>query len=390
MNIIYIGCFPPSFLVRRTNGRIDSLYRDAEPLIKGLSNHTEVELSVITSPDVASWPKGPLFIHRELNSDEKVTLVSSLNISVIKQPWTIISMAVEVGRLLRKCQNKVAVIIPYIVFRHVVTLRLLHLLFPKKVVQICVVPDVFFPKKRMKRMINKLTEKMASKFDGCLLYTEKMAEHLHVKKGNYVVIEGYREVPNRKPEKTGDFRVVYAGSLNLNYGLGRLVEAMGLINDPEIQLHLYGGGSAEGYVKDKVLQDNRIVYHGRVSNAEATDAIYRASVLVNPRNANDGEYTEYSFPSKDIEYMSTGVPTLLCKLPGMPPEYYGHFIDIEDGAPSQIADAIMRVKNMTQEEREEMGQDSRNFIIERMDCDKQAERIVGLIDSIMVMKNNSK
>jgi len=387
MNIIYVGCFPPSFLIRRTNGRIDSLYRDAEPLIKGLRNHDKIALSVITSPDVKSWPKGPLFIHRESNSVEKVTLVSSLNLSIIKQPWTIISMAVEVGRLLRKSRDKVAVIIPYIVFRHVVTLRLLHLLFPHKVIQICVVPDIFFPKNKLSQMINRLTEKMASRFDGYLLYTERMAEHLKLNNGNYVVIEGYRDVPNRRPEIIGDFWVVYAGSLNLNYGLGRLVEAMNFIKDPKVQLHLYGGGSAEQYVKEKALLDNRIIYHGRVSNAEATDAIYRSSVLVNPRNANDGEYTEYSFPSKDIEYMSTGVPTLLCKLPGMPPEYLGHFVDIEEGTPAQIANAIIRIKNMTQEEREEIGQDSRNFIIERMDCNKQAERIIGLINSMAVSES---
>ena len=275
------------------------------------------------------------------------------------------------------------VIIPYIVFRHVATLRILHFIHSKKIVQICVVPDVFFPHKWINRAVNKWTEKKASKFDGFLLYTEKMAEHLHIDKYKYIVIEGYRSVPDKKPLSSEGFHIVYAGSLNLNYGLERLVNAMSFIEDLEIQLHLYGSGTAETLIKEAALHDSRIVYHGRIPNAEVLDVIYRASVLINPRNANDGEYTEYSFPSKDIEYMSTGVPTLLCKLPGMPSEYYSHFIDIGEGYPEQIAAAIIQVKNMSQAERDIIGQDSRNFIIDRMDCHKQAERIVRLIDSIM-------
>lgn len=382
-NILYLGAFPPSFLVKRTDGRIDSLYRATEPLFTGLRSRGDVCLKVITSPDIPSYPSGPLFLKREINKVEDVTLVSSLNISFIKQLWTIASMTIEVIRYIRKCNEKVVIIIPYIVFRHVFSLRLLHHLFPNKVVQVCVVPDIFFPSKWINRKINRWTERMASKFDGFILYTQKMAGHLQIRDEKYVVIEGYRVVPERQPITNTDFCVVYAGSLNLNYGVGRLVEAMRLIEDKTIHLHLYGEGSAENYVKNEALHDNRIHYHGRVSNAEAADAIYSASVLVNPRNSNDGQFTDYSFPSKDIEYMSTGIPTLLCKLPGMPKEYYGHFIDIGNGSPEEIAKGIMCIKQMSKDERNKIGMDSRSFIIDRMDCRRQAGIIMGMIKTLI-------
>lgn len=383
MNILYLGAFPPDFLVKRSGGKIDSLYRAADPLIHGMRNNSDVNIEVLTSPDIASWPKGPLFVAHENSETDRLTMVSSLNISLVKQLWTIVSMVREAGRYIRKNKEQTIVIIPYVVFRHVFTLRLLHWLYPKKVIQACIVPDIFFPKKKIKRWINTWTEHMASKFDAFVLYTKKMAKHLNVSEGHYEVIEGFREVPERKPVISEGFNVVYAGSLNINYGVGRLIEAMSIVDDSEISLHLYGAGSAENMIIETSKKDPRIVYHGKVPNAVATDAIYSASVLINPRNADDGEYTEYSFPSKDIEYMATGIPTLLCKLPGMPKEYYGHFIDMGEATPEQIASAIIKTKQLSNSERYVIGKDARDFIIQRMDYNKQVLRIVSLFKRVM-------
>lgn len=388
MEIIYLGSFLPDFLIRKSGGKIDSLYRDDQAIIRGLRMQGDVNIKVITSPDIVSWPTGPFFVKREESNAEKLIMVSSLNISLLKQFWTILSLAREAGNFIRHSEGKVVVVIPYIVFRHVFTLRLLKLLYPKHVIQAAVVPDIFFPTNWLQKKVNFLTEKIATKFDAFVLYTQKMAEHLGVPDGHYEVIEGFREVPNRKPLVGDIFKVVYAGSLNLNYGVGRLIQAISIIDDVDVHLHLYGAGTAEKMIKEICKKDKRIVFHGKVPNAEATEAIYSASVLINPRNANDGEFTEYSFPSKDIEYMGTGIPTLLCKLPGMPKEYYGNFIDLREGTPNQIAEAIIKVKNMSPEERKSLGQKARNFIVERMDCIKQANKIVKLFENII--KNDLK
>ena len=95
INVLYLGAFPPDFLIRRSKGKIDSLYRDSQTIVKGLRINRDVKLKVITSPDLPSWPHGPLFIKREVNDDEMLTLVSSLNIRLIKQVWTIISLIRE-------------------------------------------------------------------------------------------------------------------------------------------------------------------------------------------------------------------------------------------------------------------------------------------------------
>ena len=82
--------------------------------------------------------------------------------------------------------------------------------------------------------------------------------------------------------------------------------------------------------------------------------------------------------------MATGIPTLLCQLPGMPKEYNGHFIDIGDGQPKEIADALIIVKKMSEAERRELGKESREFIAERMNYKKQTNRIVSLLQRNLI------
>lgn len=387
MNILYLGSFPPAFMVRRSGGKIDSLYRTSEAIIKGLRSVDDINLKVITSPDVFKYPQGPLYIKHEKNKDEDVTVVSMLNLPIIKQWWTIVSMVIEASKHIRKCHEPIVVMIPYVVYRHVKTLRILHSLFPQKVIQACIVPDIFFPTTWRGKRLNRKAELMASKFDCFVLYTEQMAEKLNIEKGKYIVVEGFRAISDRKPIATNEFRVVYAGSLKLNYGINRLIEAIPLVEDNDIHFHFYGSGDGVEVLSELAIRDKRVHYHGRVSNAEATDAVYSASVLINPRNSSDGEYTAYSFPSKDIEYMATGIPTLLCKLPGMPKEYYGHFIDLEEASPESIAGAIVRVKSMSQQERDEIGRGSRGFIVERMNEHNQAVNIIELFTKSLFNKH---
>ena len=56
---------------------------------------------------------------------------------------------------------------------------------------------------------------------------------------------------------------------------------------------------------------------GCVTNDEIVRLQCEATLLVNPR-PSDKEFCKYSFPSKTIEYMASGTPVLMTKLPGVP------------------------------------------------------------------------
>ncbi len=388
MNILFIAAHTPKYLLGKLGNNAQSLYRATEFLIKGLRKIQNVNLFVITSPDIASFPRCPICIKPYYDREEDVKVVSSLNISFIKQIWTIISIFNNAKKIIRKNQGITTIIIPYMVFRYVAVTRLLKGIFGDKIKICLIIPDIFFPssKNSLVYFANKYTEKMARKSDCFVLYTESMAEYLNIQSKPYIIMEGVidskigsafhnKNLNNKKI-------ITYTGALNIEYGILRLLEAMKLLKNPDIELHLLGRGNAEDIIKENVCTDNRIKFMGMQSKEKTLQEQMISTMLINPRSANDGEYTKYSFPSKNIEYLLTGKPTILAKLPGMPEEYFPYFVDADDCSPKALCIAINQVLSMTEKERIEFGKKGQKFIMENKNCYIQSNRILTLIENI--------
>jgi hypothetical protein len=132
----------------------------------------------------------------------------------------------------------------------------------------------------------------------------------------------------REPAHPG--AVVYAGGLAADYGVRRLVEAVGLSNGSWV-LHVYGAGPLEDEVRSAAAADDRIVLHGLVDSGTLASAYAGASLLVNPRPV-DRSFVRYSFPSKLIEYLGTGRAVMTTRLPTIPADYADHLAFCGDTA----------------------------------------------------------
>ena len=95
---------------------------------------------------------------------------------------------------------------------------------------------------------------------------------------------------------------------------------MKLIKDTRIELDIYGYGPLKNKILDMISSLNNVHYKGRVSNEEMMKIQTRSDLLVCPRKA-DSFTTKYTFPSKVLEYICSGVPVLSNRLPGIPSEY---------------------------------------------------------------------
>ena len=376
-NILFIGSHPPTKLIKEKN--IDSLYRCSETIISSLKARSEVSLTVITSPDIASFPKKDIYFSSFVDED-KTLMVSSLNLPVIKQIWTIVSMTIAARRFLKKSSENTIVMIPYMVFRHVAVTRLLKFLFPRKVKVCIIIPDIFFPSSFLLKSLNRWAEKLAVKSDYFVLYTKAMSDYLRINNHPQVVIEGFCDIPLSIKHKKEELPLIitYAGSLNVRYGIIRLLGAFSKLDSSDVRLHLYGAGDAEELIREYENKDHRIKFGGRIPKDKVSEVLNESDILVNPRGPKDGEYVEYSFPSKDIEYLGTGKPCVFCKLPGMPIEYYPFFVDAGDGSVDQLYEALLTSINMTSEERNNLGTAAHAFISQRMDTKDQVQRIVSL------------
>ncbi|MFC8620176.1 glycosyltransferase [Micromonospora purpureochromogenes] len=139
-----------------------------------------------------------------------------------------------------------------------------------------------------------------------------------------LVMEGIFDPPPGSaptPSASGHTRdVVYAGGLTRAYGVDRLVEAFRGLPDPDLRLRLYGRGELTDWLRSQAVEDPRISPPTLLDRAELVGRLGQAAVLVNPRPV-DQVFVRYSFPSKLIEYLSTGVPVVTTRLPGIPEEY---------------------------------------------------------------------
>lgn len=214
-----------------------------------------------------------------------------------------------------------------------------------------------------------------------VLLTEAMRERISTEGKKYIVLEGHvdkamSETEERATAKWPGIHCIYAGGLHRKYGIEKLVKAFCLADVANATLHIYGDGDYAQELRN--LHDARIVYHGIAQNDEVVQAELHAAVLINPR-PTDEEFTRYSFPSKNMEYMASGTPVLTTNLPGMPDEYRDYVYLFDDESIEGMAQTLRQVLSKPEQELSEMGRRARHFVLSRKNNVVQAKKVIEMI-----------
>lgn len=221
--------------------------------------------------------------------------------------------------------------------------------------------------------------------DKFVLLTKQMAERLELE-SPFIVIEGIA------PESTfiddsqlankykNQKYILYSGTLNYKFGIGGLLDAFSLIPDKDVFLIICGFGQAEERIKTEQEKDPRIIFLGRVDRFEVLALQQKATVLVNPRQNNE-EFTKYSFPSKTMEYLASGVPLVAYKLDGMPNEYDGYINYVSDNSPEALSQELIKILKLNNDERNYIGNVARQFVIDNKNKVVQAKKMLEFMKS---------
>ena len=121
---------------------------------------------------------------------------------------------------------------------------------------------------------------------------------------------------------------------------------------------------------------------GVAPNDVVVEEELRATLLVNPRPTNE-DYTKYSFPSKNMEYMASGTPVLTTKLPGMPEEYYPYVYLLEEESAEGMAKALKEILSKPAEELAQKGAAAKKFVMEKKNNISQAKKLLDMLNNIM-------
>ena len=173
---------------------------------------------------------------------------------------------------------------------------------------------------------------------------------------------------------------MYSGALYYQFGIKNLLDAFTQIKDENYQLILCGSGDAEDEIKQLASKDNRIQFKGYLPYDEVLNLQSMATVLVNPRTP-EGEYTKYSFPSKTMEYMASGVPVVMYRLPGIPTEYDNYLYYVNGNSVEELKNKLVEVCGMDAIKRKQKGERAQNFVLQEKNYLVQAKKIIDFINT---------
>lgn len=229
--------------------------------------------------------------------------------------------------------------------------------------------------------------RMMKRYDSYLLLTEQMSAVVNPKNRPYIVLEGHSDiamqaVENRLEAKHEKKVCLYAGTLRRVYGIENLVRGFIAADVPDTELHVYGSGDFEEELKELAQQYPAVKYKGVAPNAVIVEEELKATLLVNPRPTGE-EYTKYSFPSKNMEYMASGTPVLTTCLPGMPAEYNEYVYLLKDETAEGVCQVLREVLSQPAEVLHEKGKRSKAFVMEQKNNRVQAQKVIRLIREVL-------
>lgn len=221
-------------------------------------------------------------------------------------------------------------------------------------------------------------------FDGYVLLTEQMNPLVNPKNKPHIVMEGLSapNFPDIGTEKASPRTILYTGALwKHDAGIEYFVEGFIKANIENCELHFYGVGELVDWLKEVEKQHPQVKYMGCVTNDVIVKKQAEAALLVNPRPSTE-EFCKYSFPSKTIEYMASGTPVLMTKLPGVPKEYFQYVYTIEDETAEGVCSSLQNFFSESEFQQCQNGKGARNFILENKSCVVQAKRVFSFMHSL--------
>ena len=357
------------------------------------------KLTVLSLPPVATYPHGA-YIGWGARKDNvlpgvEATYIPAVNLSGLKQLSALICTFAKCCRWLwrrRKNEQKVILVYGGYVFTQMAA-QWAGKLFKTKTCCIVTDPirdDVYLSKGHgikslLTRTMWRVSEAICDGFDGYVCLTEALIDLYAAQNKPHILLEGVADthtfdgVPAQ--EKEAPPVIVYAGALSKGFGIPILLEAVYGLDMP-CQLWLFGGGTE---CKDIIAQyeqkDPRIKYMGKVPRYDLLCAMKKASVLVSVKTV-EADRSQYQFPSKIMEYASSGTLIAATQVAGIPKEYFDYLVPMESDTPEGIKNTLEKILSMSAEERNVRGEETRNWIEGTKNSHIQAQRIMELMRQI--------
>lgn len=400
-SILFIGQhFPPEMLQtlnRDTRGRAGYSNHNFETaLIGGLARVPGVTVRALTVPLQYSWPRSSakpwIRAERHGDGDVPVRSIGYPNLPGASLVTPVIPLTGAILHELRRLpEGPVTVIVNTPLLPVALALQGVRRLTRRKLTTVLVVPDIPSQVTEMAGMtgakakvfgaLNAWSMRLARKYDRVVMLTEAMDDFFGLPPERRLVMEGLIDesrmsrlpAPTPLPEGVDEV-ILYTGSLFRVFGVMTLVEAFRLGDFPRAELWICGSGETAGELERISAQDPRIRFFGLVDADRALALQSQATILANPRPST-GEYTQYSFPSKTLEYLTAGKTVIMNRLPGVPEEYDRYVHYAQDETPQGWARTLDEIMHSDGARRRARDAEGRRFVLGSKTATAQALRL---------------
>lgn len=397
MHILFIAQYYPEQLlptfVKQTKVGLDfAAHNLHRALLQGFRENGQ-EIDILNAPHLGSFPpyyKRP-FVSSYKSAEERIHSFSYLNVSYVKR-WDIKRQMRR--EMLRWCERtKGEKVIFFYNFTALTVLPELKRKF-KDVKACLLVTDLPEYMAADNFLLTRINQKISSVFasadkshfdyvDGYVLLAPAMCERLPMSGKPWIQLEGIYNPEEDKEivEKMKEKVVLYTGNLGKRYGILELLDAFHRIEKEDYRLWICGTGDGLEEVKKYEAVDSRISYLGIFSRSEVIKLQKQATLLINPRHSTDA-YTIYSFPSKTMEYMASGTPTLMSPLKSIPAEYSEYLYYFDDESIDGFSRRIVDICEKPVSELIDFGVRASQFIFQYKTPQPQVERIISFMRSL--------
>ena len=218
------------------------------------------------------------------------------------------------------------------------------------------------------------------RFDGFMLLSESMIHEDFVINKPYFVSEGVFEpylTQSNSIRNVAEKVAIYAGTIVPEYGVITLMKAFNELKPSKLKLHIYSSEQAYSELIEQLSE--YVEFKGYLPREQLTSKLVNADLLINPRPLYH-EFNQYSFPSKLIEYMASGVPTITTRIPSIPDSIKNTLNYFEGDDLVGLIQGLQRFISSDSETYITKAQNAKRFVLDKYSHVSIARQIIQLVD----------
>ncbi len=364
-------------------------------LTKGLAFHKDNNIEIFTSLPISSKTHKKKFwnLKKEKHNEIHFSYIPTINLSIVKNIIDFIYAFSKIlfWNMLSSSNDKIIIVD---VLKLSASFGAFIACKIRRIKYVSIVTDMpgidVFEKTTKSHLKSKLIKSFLTRSDGFILITVQMNSIVNPKNKPFIVIEGLVDqtmstISNEISKKAKEIILIYSGGIYERYGVKKLIEAFSNLKSTNLRLHIYGAGSMEKSMQNYMANDCRMKYKGIVPNDILVAEQIKATLLINPRPSNE-ELTKYSFPSKNMEYMVSGTPTVTTRLKGMPSEYLPYVFLFEDESIEGITNTLQLLLAKPIEELHAFGLKAKEFMLFKKNNIIQGQKVTIFLRSVLKNK----